>query len=109
MPDQPFTVADVHQEAHLWVKQVPDIGAMDDWRFRVQADDSSQHVIGWLTYVKDKKVVEQCEQIPYEMIAELANRFGSALAVLDQWFLAICDKAGVSQPLFPDRERRKFK
>ena len=91
------------------MKQVPDIGAMDDWRFRVQADDSSQHVIGWLTYVKDKKVVEQCEQIPYEMIAELANRFGSALAVLDQWFLAICDKAGVSQPLFPDRERRKFK
>lgn len=108
MPDEPFTVAEVHADIHAWAKRVPTLGAMDDWLFRIQVDDAKQVVTGWLTFTRDKRVVEQCEDISYSLILDFANRFGSPLTVLDQWFIAMCEKAKVSIPLFPERSRRIF-
>lgn len=108
MSDEKFTPADIHADVHAWVKHAPGLGALDDWLFRAEVDDVAQYVTGWLTYT-DGRIKEFREDISYHTVLKLANRFGSALVVLDQWFTAMCDKAGVSIPLFPDRPRRTFK
>ncbi|WP_410671277.1 hypothetical protein [Amycolatopsis sp. cmx-4-68] len=108
MPDQPFTLADIHAAAHAWGRKAPTLGALDDWLFRCEVDDARQEVEGWLTYTDDGKVKELREDIPYSLILDFANKFGSPLVVLDRWMVAMCEKAGVTVPLFPDRPHRTF-
>jgi hypothetical protein len=107
MTDPKFTPSDVHADVHAWVRQVPTLGAMDDWLFRVEVDDAAQYVTGWLTYTADAKIREYREDISYALIHDMANRFGSPLIVLDNWFTALCEKFKVSVPRFPDRPVRR--
>lgn len=103
MPDAHFAMADVHADIHAWSRRAPKLGALDDWLFRCQADDAAQYLTGWLTCVSDGKVQEHREDVPYALILDLANDVGSALAVLDRWLITLCQKAGVTVPLFPER------
>lgn len=107
--DRPFVLADVHAAVHVWVRQVPTLGAGDDWLFRCEVDDARQYVTGWLTYIADQQIKELREDLPYGLILDLANKFGSPLVVLDRWMVAMCEKTGGSLPLFPTRPHRTFR
>lgn len=107
--DRPFTLPEVQPQIHAWARSAPTLGALDDWRFRCQADDAARYVTGWLTYAADERIHELEEDISYALVLNFANKFGSAQTVLDHWMIAMCEKAQVSVPLFPQRELRKFK
>lgn len=100
-----FTLDGIRPQIHFWSWFAPADGPFGQWTFRCLVDDAAEYVTGWLFFKVDGQDVELREDIPYSTILKLAKQFGSPLVVLDHWMIAMCEKAALSTPLFPERVR----